>query len=31
MSDFERRVVIIPARPQAMQEELKRQKRVAAY
>ena len=31
MSDFERRVVIIPARTQAMQEELKRQKRVAAY
>jgi len=31
MSDFERRVVIIPARPQAIQEELKRQKRVAAY
>ena len=31
MSDFERRVVIIPARPQAMQKELKRQKRVAAY
>ena len=31
MSDFQRRVTIIPARPQAMQEELKRQLRVAAY
>ena len=30
MSDFERRVVIIPARPQAMQEELKRQIAFAA-
>ena len=31
MSDIQRRVTIIPARPQAMQEELKRQLRVAAY
>ena len=31
MSDFQRRVTIIPAKPQAMQQELKRQLRVAAY
>ena len=31
MSNVQRRVTIIPARPQVMQEELKRQLRVAAY
>ena len=31
MNDCQRRVTIIPAKPQAMQEELKRQLKVAAY
>ena len=31
MNDCQRRVTIIPAKPQAVQEELKRQLKVAAY
>ena len=31
MNDCQRRVTIIPAKPQAVQDELKRQLKVAAY